>query len=45
VGSGPSASNASSVPQSSINDDDGEFDMFGDEDENTDSSKAQTGKI
>lgn len=43
MGLGPSASNVSTVPQSSVNADDGEFDMFGDEDENIDPSKAQTG--
>lgn len=42
MGSGLSASTASAVPLSSVNDD-GELDMFGDEDENTDPSKAQTG--
>ncbi|KAF3331183.1 LIN1-like protein isoform X1 [Carex littledalei] len=41
VGSGLSASTASAVPLSSVNDD-GELDMFGDEDENTDPNKAQT---
>jgi hypothetical protein len=44
VDSGLSVSNAS-VPQSSVNNDDGELDIFGDEDENTDPSRAQTGTI
>ncbi|KAJ4745805.1 CD2 antigen cytoplasmic tail-binding protein 2 [Rhynchospora pubera] len=41
MGPSPSASNVSAIPASSV-DDDGEFDMFGDDDDNTDPSKAQT---
>ncbi|KAJ3707307.1 hypothetical protein LUZ61_011012 [Rhynchospora tenuis] len=40
MGPGPSASNVSDIPVSSV-DDDGEFDMFGDDDDN-DPSKGQT---